>query len=57
MTKPKKCARCERALDGIYASVWNSKHGEVFYCHDDEDDCYGPATTQGYPELRREHND
>jgi len=38
-------------MGGLYASVWSSTRGEVFYCHDDEDDCYGPATWVGYPEM------
>lgn len=51
----KKCARCGKDLapmNGLYASVWNSERGEVFYCHDDDGDCYGPATWAGYPELK-----
>lgn len=52
MSKVKKCERCRKDLSGgIYASVWSSDRGEAFYCHDDESDCYSPATWDGYPEL------
>lgn len=49
--KKKECARCGKALNGLYASVWSSSRGEVFYCHDDDGTCYVPATWAGYPEL------
>lgn len=49
--RTKKCARCGKELDGLYASVWSSDRGEVFYCHDDEGTCYVGATIGGYPEL------
>lgn len=50
----KRCARCGKDLapmNGVYASVWSSDRGEIFYCHDDEGTCYVPATRERYPEL------
>lgn len=58
MSRSKRCARCGKDLSGgIYASVWNSEHGEIFYCHDDDGTCYVPATWAGYPELKGERRE
>lgn len=51
MPKKKQCARCGKALTDLYASVWSSSRGEVFYCHDDDGTCYVGATMAGYPEM------
>lgn len=51
MANRKVCARCGKKLDDLYASVWRSDGSELFYCHDDDDDCYGPATWAGYREF------
>lgn len=48
----RKCARCEKVLGEIYASVWTKATGEIFYCHDDDGSCYVTATRESYPELR-----
>ena len=50
--KKRQCARCGKKLTEIFASVWSSEHGEVFYCHDNDGTCYVGATMNGYPELR-----
>lgn len=51
----KTCARCGKQLDQLAASVYNgATKTTLYYCHDDDGDCYGPATWAGYPEFEKE---
>ncbi|GAA4774326.1 hypothetical protein [Microbacterium gilvum] len=47
----KKCAACGRADGQMMATVWIGEK-RANYCHDDDGDCYSPATWAGYPEMR-----